>query len=203
MKVYSSSNEIGHKPARQVPLVQKQVSVCFMHTLFLMYNTSMNENFFQEFSDIYCRLMRLEILMKKKLISSLLGYYKEDVINEFDKFFYNKTRMKRYDNKTGNGFLSILKNPQITKDSKKLIKIINIMYLSDVLFIVLCCEQFRKQEIIEKFYTNIPEKYGNLIKNRQILLDLRNTIAHYNIRDYVQNKTTYLEVLNIFEKHIL
>ena len=106
---------------------------------FLMYNTSMNEKYFQEFSDIYCRLMRLEILMKKKLISSLLGYYKEDVIKEFEKFFYNKTRMKRYENKTGNGFLSILKNPQITKDSKKFIKLINIMYLSDVLFIVLCC----------------------------------------------------------------
>ena len=170
---------------------------------FLMYNTNMNEKYFQEFSDIYCRLMRLEILMKKKLISSLLGYYKEDVIKQFDKFFYNKTRMKRYENKTGNGFLSILKNPQITKDSKKFIKLINIMYLSDVLFIVLCCEQFRKQEIIEKFYSNIPDKYGNLTKNRQILLDLRNTIAHYNIRDYVQNKITYIEVLNMFEKHIL
>ena len=163
----------------------------------------MNEKYFQEFSDVYCRLMRLEILMKKKLISSLLAYYKEDIIKEFDKFFFNKTRLQRYDNKIGNSFLSILKNPQITKDSKKFIKLINIMYLSDVLFIALCCEQFRKQEIIEKFYANIPEKYGNLIKNRQILLDLRNTIAHYNIRDYIQNKNQYLSVLEMFEKHIL
>ena len=43
---------------------------------FLMYNINMNEKYFQEFSNIYCRLMRLEILMKKKLISSLLSYYK-------------------------------------------------------------------------------------------------------------------------------
>ena len=163
----------------------------------------MNEKHFQEFSDIYCKLMRLEILMKKKLISSLLSYYKEDIIKEFNKFFYNKTRLQRYDNKTGNVFLSILKNPQITKYSQKFIKLVNIMYLSDVLFIVLCCEQFRKREIIEKFYANIPEKYGNLIKNRQILLDLRNTIAHYNIRGYIQNKNEYLGALEMFEKHIL
>lgn len=163
----------------------------------------MNEKYFQEFSDIYCRLMRLEILMKKKLISSLLAYYKEDIIREFNKFFYNKTRLQRYDNKTGNVFLSVLKNPQITKDSKKFIKLVNIMYLSDVLFIALCCKQFRKQEIIKSFYTQIPNKYGNLIQSRQILLDLRNTIAHYNVRDYVQNKTEYLCVLEIFEKYIL
>ena len=86
----------------------------------------MNEKYFQEFSNIYCRLMRLEILMKKKLISSLLSYYKEDIIKEFNKFFYNKIRLQRYDNKTGNAFLSVLKNPQIIKDSKKFIKLVNI-----------------------------------------------------------------------------
>lgn len=163
----------------------------------------MNEKYFQEFSDIYCRLMRLEILMKKKLMSSLLAYYRDDIIKEFNKFFYNKTRLQRYDNKTGNAFLSVLKNPQITKDSKKFIKLVNIMYLSDVLFIVLCCEQFRKHEVIENFYTHIPDKYGKLRKSRQILLDLRNTIAHYNIRDFVQNKNEYLSALEMFESHIL
>ena len=170
---------------------------------FLMYNINMNEKYFQEFSNIYCRLMRLEILMKKKLISSLLSYYKEDIIKEFNKFFYNKIRLQRYDNKTGNAFLSVLKNPQIIKDSKKFIKLVNIMYLSDVLFIVLCCEQFRKQEIIGSFYVNIPDKYGKLVKSRQFLLDLRNTIAHYNIKDYIQNKNDYLSVLEMFENYIL
>ena len=31
--------------------------------------------------------MRLEILIKKKLISSLFSYYKEDIIKEFDKAY--------------------------------------------------------------------------------------------------------------------
>ena len=88
--------------------------------------------------------------MKRMLISSVLAYYKDDVINIFEKFFYNKERLIKYNNPTGNSFLAILKNPQISKSSQKFIRLVNIMFLSDVLFIVLCCEQFRKAEIVEK-----------------------------------------------------
>ena len=162
----------------------------------------MLEKYYSEFSEIYCRLMRLEIKIKQKLISSVLAYYKDDVIIIFQKFFFNKERLSRYNTKSGNTFLAILKNPQIKKDSVKFIKLVNIMFLSDVLFFFLCCEQFRKKEIIEDFYTNIPEKYGKLLKSRQILLDLRNTIAHYNFKNYEQNKNNYLEILNLFEFYL-
>lgn len=140
--------------------------------------------------------------MKKKLISSVIGYYKDDVITEFNKFFYNKDRLERYNHKTGNSFLAILRNPQITHESQKFIKLVNIMYLSDILFIFLCCEQFRKPEIINNFYHKIPEKYGSLLNNRQTLLDLRNAIAHYNFRDYEQNRFKYLEALVMFESYL-
>ena len=171
---------------------------------FLIYNISMDETLYlQEFSEIYSRLMQLEITMKRRIISSLLSYYQEDIIDVFEKFFFNKTRLKRYDNKSGNSWLSILKNPQIKSNSQKFIKLVNSMYLSDILFIVLCCEQFRKIEIMEKFYVQKPEKFGKLVKGRHILLDLRNTIAHYNIRCYKQNKNEYLEVLKLFENYIL
>ena len=43
-----------------------------------------------EFSKLYCRIMRLEMQMKKKLISSVLSCYKDTVITEFQKFFFNK-----------------------------------------------------------------------------------------------------------------
>ena len=162
----------------------------------------MIEKFYFEFSKIYCRLMRLEINIKQKLISSILAYYKEDVMSEFDKFFQNKNRLARYNNKNGNAIKAILNNKQITKNSQKFIKLVNIMYLSDVLFIVLCCEQFRREEIVNHFYFNIPKKYGMLVSSRQKLLDLRNTIAHYNYKDYEQNKKEYLKVLSLFERHI-
>lgn len=163
----------------------------------------MNEKYLQEFSEIYCRLMRLEITIKRKLIAALLPYYKENIILVFEKFFFNKTRLKRYDNKSGNVFLSVLKNPQISKSSLKFIKLVNSMYLSDILFIILCCEQFRQDDIIKNFYSKIPVKYGELVKERNILLELRNTIAHYNIKNFEQNKYKYLKVLQMFETYIL
>ena len=92
----------------------------------------MLEKYYFEFSKIYGRLMRLEMQIKQRLISSVLAYYKDDVIKTFEKFFYNKDRLSRYNHKTGNSFLAILKNPQITKESQKFIKLINIMFLSDI-----------------------------------------------------------------------
>ncbi len=96
----------------------------------------MIDKYYFEFSKIYGRLMRLEMLMKQMLISSILAYYKDDVINIFERFFYNKERLAKYNNPTGNSFLAILKNPQISKGSQKFIRLVNIMFLSDILFIV-------------------------------------------------------------------
>ena len=146
--------------------------------------------------------MRLEMQMKKKLISSVLGYYKDNAITEFHRFFSNKNRLERYNHKTGNSFLAILKNPQINQESLKFKKLVNIMYLSDILFIVLCCEQFRKEQIISNFYNKIPEKFSPLLKGRVILLELRNAVAHYNFKDYEQNRSSYLNALTLFETYM-
>lgn len=166
---------------------------------FLVYNCVMIEKYYFEFSKIYGRIMRLELQMKKKLIASVLSYYSEDVLDVFSKFFNNKDRLQRYKHKSGNAFLAIIKNPQIKKNSIKFTKLVNIMYLSDILFMVLCCKQFRKENIINNFYHILPRKYGLLIKNRSVLLDLRNVIAHYNFKDYAQNKKEYLNTLVLFE----
>ena len=147
--------------------------------------------------------MRLEMQFKTKLISSVLSYYKDTVITEFNKFFYNKDRLVRYQNRSGkNSFLAILKNPQIPKESQKFIRLVNIMYLSDILFLFLCCKQFRHNEIINSFYYKIPAKYGLLNKSRHILLDLRNAIAHYNFKDFEQNRKEYLDALVLFESYM-
>ena len=66
----------------------------------------------------------------------------------------------------------------------------------------LCCEQFRKPDIVNSFYYKVPEKYGPLLKNRNVLLDLRNAIAHYNFRDFEQNRSKYLEILGLFESYM-
>ena len=146
--------------------------------------------------------MRLEIQMKRLLIPSVPPYYKDNVIKVFEKFFYNKERLKRYNNKNGNSFLAILKNPQINSGSQKFTRLVNIMFLSDILFMVLCCKEFYKEEIIKNFYFKIPEKFGKLIKSRTLLTDLRNAITHYNFKDYEQNRIKYLDTLLLFEVHI-
>ena len=121
--------------------------------------------------------MRLEMQMKKKLISSVVGYYKDEVITEFNKFFYNKDRLERYYHKTGNSFLAILRNPQITHESQKFIKLVNIMYLSDILFLFLCCEQFRKPEIINNFYHKIPHIKLEIVTSvPKIMLEIINSL---------------------------
>lgn len=169
---------------------------------FLIYNIFMLDKYYFEFSKIYCRIMRLELQMKRKLVDSLLKYYDEDIMDVFSKFFNNKDRLQRYNHKSGNSFRAIINNPQITKNSTKFTKIVNIMYLSDILFIVLCCKQFRKIEILKSFYYSIPEKYGILRNSRNTLLDLRNVIAHYNFKDYEQNKKEYLNTLSLFETYM-
>ncbi len=87
-------------------------------------------------------------------------------------------------------------------ESKKFITIINKMYLSDILFIVLHCEQFQKEEITGNFYFKVPEKFGVLINAKSSLLNLRNAIAHFNFKDYEKNKHEYLDALLLFEVHI-
>ncbi len=162
----------------------------------------MLEKYYFEFSKIYSRLMRLEMQIKQRVIDSVIPCYKENVLLEFKKFFENKNRLERYNNKNGNSFRAIIKNPQITTSTQKFTRLINIMYLSDVLFLVLCCKQFRKKEIIDKFYVNVPEKFAKLTSSRLLITDLRNAIAHYNFKDYEQNKIEYIDALFLFEYYI-
>ena len=161
----------------------------------------MINKYYFEFSKLYGRMMRLEILMKHSLINSVISYYNDDSLKIFNKFFYNKKRQERYQNNKGNSFLAILKNPQLI-DRQKFIQLVNIMYFSDILFLVLCCKEFFVPEITKKFYHQVPEKFSRLVKARHVLQDLRNVIAHYNFKDYEQNKQCYVEALLLFEIHM-
>lgn len=161
----------------------------------------MIEKYYFEFSKTYCRLMRLELLIKNKLISSLLAYYKEDIIDIFKRFFYNKDRLNRYNYSSGNAFLAILNNPQL-KSSQKFKHLVSKMYLSDLLVMILQCEQFQRTEITYNFYHKVPERFSILINAKTSLLDLRNDIAHYNFKDFEKNRVIYLEALKLFEIYI-
>ena len=55
----------------------------------------MINRYYVEFYKIYCRIMRFEMQMKKKLISSVIGYYKDSVILEFRRFFLQQRAFRK------------------------------------------------------------------------------------------------------------
>ncbi len=145
--------------------------------------------------------MNLELLMKNKVISSMLPFYKEQIITVMYKFFTEKHRLERYNNKSGNIILSILRNNQ-TLAINKFKYLINILYLSDMLVLILNCKEFYPEEITNNFYLIRPEKFGILIEAKENLTNLRNVVAHYNFKDYKKNRNEYLDALFLFEKYI-
>lgn len=151
-----------------------------------------------ELSKLYSRLMRLELSMKRRARSAILSYYGDNALNVFKKFFLNKDRLKRYKKGKGNIISDILRNNK-DDDKSKLIKLVDVIYLSDMLCLVLHCEQFFKKEITQKFYKNVPDKFGILIRNKKFLVDLRNDVAHYNLYRYSINKRRYWDTLSLFE----
>ena len=78
------------------------------------------EEFEYEFSKIYKRLLRLELLLKKKIKECTLSAYGDDVMEKFEKFFNNSKIYNKYKNDSDNRnyFLSIRDNKRYSKCCK-------------------------------------------------------------------------------------
>ena len=161
------------------------------------------EKYEYEFSKIYKRLLRLELLIKHKIINLSVDYYKDEVMYVFSKFFNNKYINSKYCNDTRkeNYFISI-------RDSKnippiiKFEKIINMLMLRHLLHFVFNEEPFRVREIQALFYEVSINKFGELRNAKEKLIALRNHIAHFNFESYNKNKIEYLQALILFEHYL-
>lgn len=60
------------------------------------------EEFEYEFSKIYKRLLRLELLLKKKIKECALSTYGDEVMEKFEKFFNNPKIYSKYKNDSEN-----------------------------------------------------------------------------------------------------
>ena len=118
----------------------------------------MIEKYWLEFSKIYARLMRLELTIKHNAYLAIKEHYGENALNEFIKFFQNKRRQQRYTNDRKNKLDYIINHPQKTQ-LQKMKLLINELYLSDMLNLILKTTQFKIKEIDEIFYNKIPKKY--------------------------------------------
>jgi len=161
----------------------------------------MIEKYWLEFSKIYARLMRLELKIKQNAYLAIEKYYGQNALDVFMKFFNNKRRKQRYTNDRNNKIDYIINYPN-TSQLRKMKRLINILYLSDVLNLVLKTYQFKKPEIDKVFYYKIPDKYIYLENCIDDLKLLRNCIAHYNFDLYKKNKIKFLDNLFLFEVHL-
>lgn len=153
-----------------------------------------------EFSKIYKRLLRLELLIKYKLINISLAVYKDEVMQNFSKFFNNKHIYESYSTKKTkeNNFLKIRDNKSIDP-MLKFEKIINMLTLRHVLHFIFTEEGFRIKEIQDKFYAVKIEKFKELRDSREALIELRNLVAHFNFNNYRTDKNKYLHSLIMYE----
>lgn len=158
------------------------------------------EEYEYEFSKIYKRLLRLELLMKYRIINLSLYVYKDEVMNIFSKFFNNKYIYEAYSTKKTkeNNFIKIRDNKSIMP-MLKFEKIINMLTLRHVLHFIFTEEKFRVQEIQNKFYMVKIEKFKELRNAREALVELRNHIAHFNFKGYSSKKIEYLHALILYE----
>lgn len=158
------------------------------------------ENFEYEFSKIYKRLLRLELLLKKKIKECALSAYGDDVMDKFEKFFNNSRIYNKYkhDSDNKNYFLSIRDSKDLPS-ALKFTSLINILTLRHLLHFIFTEPNFRIPEIAQKFYTRENVNFTELRKAKTALINLRNYIAHFDFKKYRESKNEYLQSLLLYE----
>lgn len=159
------------------------------------------ESFELEFSKIYKRLLRLELQIKHKICDSVLSYTTTNLFQEFNQFLWNPKIYEQYRNSKGNNqFIEI--RDGIIPEKDKFVKLVNILYLRHALWMIFNEKIFRNPVVKYAFYNIVPTEFKDLLKNRKNLVNLRNSIAHYDFNDYQINKIKYMEALILYEIHI-
>ena len=145
-------------------------------------------------------MLRLELLIKHKIINLSTKVYKDDVINVYSKFFNNAYIIRKYcsDKKQENYFLAIRDSRSI-ENIVKFERLINMLMLRHTLHFIFTEEAFRIDEIQKEFYAVKIEKFKELRNSREALITLRNHIAHFNFKAYSAKKKEYLNALLLYE----
>lgn len=150
-----------------------------------------------EFSKVYGRLMRLELLIKEKAFLAIINCYGANSFEVFADFFTGLFSSKKYPGEKKN----LINNNEIN-DNEKFKALVKCLYLPDLLNLILKHPKFKTSEITDNFYVQLPVNFNQLKKQRIWLRELRNDIAHYNFSSYAQNKIAYWNALLLFEKHL-
>ncbi len=156
---------------------------------------------FIEFSKIYKRVMDIELCLKfqfktsleatfpNKMFYRLIPYLKENFKNRYVAGLGAKSRDKLND-------LILSKQTE----EEKLSKFIKMAYLSDLLKIITEYPAIYKDKNFNKNFYDKPVLFNDLKQNASRLKKLRNTIMHFDINNYKQNRQIYVKTLGYWEQ---
>lgn len=154
-----------------------------------------------EFSKIYKRIMEIELTLKARVKHSLSVTYPNKMFYRLIPFLksipHNKYIAKTKKNINRDRINDIINSNKT--EEEKLDKLLNIIYLSDLLLMLAEYKQlFSDRKFINYLYYkkvdhNYIKKYAVQLRN------LRNTVMHFDINNYLNNKKLYLEALNFWE----
>lgn len=154
-----------------------------------------------EFGKIYRRVLEVEIRLKERLEFALQATFGSKAFYRLipylrkikhDKYIYRIKKQKR------DKIQDIINSNKI--DEEKMLNFFELAYLSDVLNILTQYKPIYSNKLfVKNFY--ISEVNFDLIKIYCAnLVNLRNTIMHFNFNQYDRNKRKYLQALSFWER---
>ena len=170
----------------------------------LCYYIKMINSNYIEFSKIYKRVMDIELVLKTNLFKALKFTYPTQMFYVLIPFLKRNLigRYKKTSSKGSRDYIIDLINKK-TSEEIKLKEFIHIAYLSDILKILTEYKKIYKDTKFNNcFYFNKKINFNDLKKYSSKLKTLRNTIMHFNITNYQQNKSIYKETLIYWERLI-
>lgn len=199
VKIKSSaigSSIIGNPPADLPFLCYAQYS---QELLYFKLNKEIcqvaSEKQLHEFTFYYRRIIKIERYLKDLIIEKYTEVHGEKAYSILYKMYFSRIRGKSANDTR---FLDI--NNALKSDKVKLEQAINKLYISEVLSLF-NNKAYLKDKVRKIFFTKPVKTNKSEFKtlSRQ-LKEFRNTVCHFDVRDFSLNKKIYINALLYFEK---
>lgn len=174
------------------------VLIAFVLSYYLWYYWSMDRYDIFEFSKIYKRVLDVETTLKQKLYNALLTTYPKNEFSRLIPYIQKQLPHKKYIQNGRDRINDIIGSNKI--QTEKLAKFLRILYLIDVLNILTEYSKIRKDKRFRLNFYNTNVDMNIVKKNASAINSLRNTIMHFDIANYQNNKQEWLSALAFWEK---
>lgn len=156
-----------------------------------------------EFSKIYKRVLNIELSLKIKFIKSLKSTFEEKAFYRLIPFLPNFKNLypKNSKIKSSDKLNKLIKDTQKT-ELQKVVEVVRTAYLSDILSILTNYKLLYKNKKFINFMYCQKMPLNDLKQHSSKLCKLRNSIMHFDINYYKNNKADLILTLNMWEQII-